>query len=349
MKITTAPFGTYDDGRNARLITIDTGYGAASFTDFGASLAALRVPDRNGELDDVVLGLCSGGEYQRHGWSMGAVCGRFANRLAGSRFTLNSQEHLLDKNHPLYTLHGGSAGFNSRIWQPEQDGEGIVFSLVSEDGDQGFPGNMEVRVRYGFSETGVLSMDFYARSDRDTPISLTNHAYFNLSGHASGDAHQLLRVNGDFFNPQAEGQLPTGEVRLVEGTVMDFRKERDVAEAHAAHDEQIAIAGGLDHNFLLNKTERGALEFAGSLRSSGTGRRMDVYTTMPALMVFTANSLDLIGKDGAHYRDRGAVCMECQNVPDSMRHTHFPSPVLKAGEEYTARTEYRFFVDELGL
>lgn len=345
-KITTSPFGYYTDGSMATLITLQSRYGSVSFTDFGASLVSVSLPDRAGNMGDVVLGLDSGKDYQAHGWSFGAVCGRFANRLAGSRIKLGGTVYQLDKNHELYTLHGGSSGFNTRIWDFETDNESVTFSLTSPDGDQGFPGNITVKITYSFSDSGVLSMDFSALSDRDTPISLTNHAYFNLSGHDSNDAHQLLKINADFFTPQAKGQLPTGEVRLVEGTVMDFRTEKDVAEASMAQDEQIVIAGGLDHNFLLNKTERGALEFAGSLRSSLTGRRMEVYTTMPAMMVFTANSLELEGKRGAHYSGCGAVCMECQNVPDSMRHTHFPSPVLRAGEKYIARTEYRFSVDK---
>ena len=342
MKITVTPFGSYTDGREAKLITIENGYGKASFTDYAASVASVTVPDKEGNMRDVVLGFDSGAEYQANDGGFGAVCGRFANRLVGSRAKLNGVEYQLDKSHQLFTLHGGSDGFNKRIWDFATDQRGVEFSLVSPDGDQGFPGNIKVSVRYEFSDEGVLSMDFYAQSDKDTPLNLTNHAYFNLSGHDSGDAHQLLSINADFFNPQARGQLPTGEVRLVEGTVMDFRNEKDVALTSMSQDKQIEIAGGFDHNFLLNKSERGALEYAGSLRSAVTGIKMEAYTTMPAMMIYTANGLHKAGKGGAKYGPRGAVCMECQNVPDSMRHTHFPSPVLKAGEVYCARTEYRF-------
>lgn len=342
MSVCVTPFGRYSDGREAKLVTLQSAYGRAAFTDFAASLVSLEVPDHRGEMDDVVLGLGSGREYEYHGGCFGAVCGRFANRLGGSAVTLNGTEYRLDRNHELYTLHGGSEGFGRRIWNCEWDDKSVVFSLVSPDGDQGFPGELRVSVRYAFSDQGVLSMDFTAQSSKDTPISLTNHAYFNLSGHASGDVHQRLRINADFYNPQARDRLPTGEVCLVEGTVMDFRRERDAASAAMAEDEQTALAGGLDHNFLLNKTERGALEYAGTLRSMLSGRRMDVYTTMPAMMVYIPNGLNMTGKGGEEYRSGGAVCMECQNVPDSMRHTHFPSPVLKAGEVYRERTEYRF-------
>lgn len=346
MKVTVAPFGRYSNGKEASLITIESAYGKACFTDYAASVVSVMVPDKNGVMGDVVLGLDSGEAYQAHRGSHGATCGRFANRLVGSRAKLNGVEYQLDKSHELFTLHGGRDGFNKRIWDFATDEKSVAFSLVSPDGDQGFPGNIKVSVRYEFSDEGVLSMDFSAQSDKDTPLNLTNHAYFNLSGHDSGDAHQLLQINADFFNPQAKGQLPTGEVRFVEGTVMDFRAEKDVASASMAEDEQIAIAGGLDHNFLLNKPERGALEYAGSLRSAAAGRIMKTYTTMPAMMIFTANSMNMKGKGGAEYGPRGAVCMECQNVPDSMRHTHFPSPVLRAGESYHARTEYRFFTEE---
>lgn len=345
MKITVAPFGRYSDGREAALITLESAYGKACFTDYAASVVSVILPDKKGVMGDVVLGLDSGEDYQAHGGSFGAVCGRFANRLVGSKAKLNGIEYQLDKSHELFTLHGGRDGFNKRIWDFVTDEKSVTFSLVSPDGDQGFPGNIKVSVRYEFSDEGVLSMDFSAQSDKDTPINLTNHAYFNLSGHDSGDGHQLLQINADFFNPQAKGQLPTGEVRFVEGTVMDFRREKDVASVSMAEDEQIAVAGGFDHNFLLNKSERGALEYAGSLRSAVTGRIMKVYTTMPAMMIYTANGMKMHGKGGAEYGHCGAVCMECQNVPDSMRHTHFPSPVLKAGEVYRARTEYRFHTE----
>ena len=342
MNITVTPFGSYNDGRKANLITIESEYGKVCFTDYAASVVSIIVPDKDGNMRDVALGFDSGAEYQANDGGFGAVCGRFANRLVGSKVRLNGTEYQLDKTHELFTLHGGSIGFNKRIWDFATDDKGVTFSLVSADGDQGFPGNMEVSVRYEFSDDGVLSMDFSAQSDKDTPLNLTNHAYFNLSGHGSGDDHQLLQINADFFNPQAVGQLPTGEVRFVEGTVMDFRAEKDVALTSMSEDEQIRIAGGFDHNFLLNKSERGALEYAGSLRSTVTGINMRAYTTMPAMMIYTANGLSKPGKDGAQYGPRAAVCMECQNVPDSMRHTHFPSPVLKAGERYSARTEYRF-------
>ncbi|MGN0792498.1 MAG: aldose epimerase family protein [Christensenellales bacterium] len=346
MKVTASPFGSYHDGTKANLITIDSAYGSVSFTDFAASIVSVAVPDKDGNMGDVVLGLDDGPAYQQHGGSLGAICGRFANRLVGSVVKLGGVEYGLDKNHDLFTLHGGSDGFSKRIWDFVTDDKGVTFSLRSPDGDQGFPGNMDVSVRYEFSDDGVLSIDYWAKSDKDTPANFTNHAYFNLSGHDSGDAHQLLQINGGFFNPQLRGQLPSGEVRFVEGTVMDFRTERDAAEASMSDDELIVVAGGLDHNFLLNKSERGALEYAGSLRSASAGRKMEVYTTMPAMMIYAANSMHMEGKGGAQYRPWGAICMECQNVPDSMRHTHFPSPVLKAGEEYTARTEYRFLADK---
>ena len=342
MKVTVSPYGRYSDGREAKLITIESAYGKACFTDYAASVVSVEVPDKDGNMQDVVLGFDSGAEYQANDGGFGAVCGRFANRLVGSRAKIKGVEYQLDKSHELFTLHGGRDGFNKRIWEFVTDEKGVTFSLASPDGDQGFPGNIDVSVRYEFSDEGVLSMDFTAKSDKDTPLNLTNHAYFNLSGQDSGDAHQRLSINADFFNPQAKGQLPTGEVRFVEGTVMDFRTERDVALASMAEDEQIQIAGGFDHNFLLNKSERGALEYAGSLRSEATGIKMEAYTTMPAMMIYTANGLNKAGKKGAQYGPCSAVCMECQNVPDSMRHTHFPSPVLKAGEEYRARTEYRF-------
>ncbi len=343
MKISTGSFGRHADGSEAALITIQSAYGKACFTDYGASVVSIIVPDKDGNMDDVVLGFDNAEEYRAQGACFGAICGRFANRLAGSRAKLNGVEYNLDKNHELYTIHGGGTGFDKRVWDYHTDETGVTFSIESADGDMGFPGNLKVSVRYEFTDSGVLSIDFYALSDKDTLINLTNHAYFNLSGHASCDDRQLLQINADFFNPQAKGQLPTGEVRPVEGTVMDFRREKEVALASKSDDEQIIIAGSFDHNFLLKKSERDALEYAGSLRSGTTGISMEVYTTMPAMMIYTANSMEITGKNGAVYGNRGAVCMECQNVPDSMRHTHFPSPVLKAGEQYRGRTEYRFY------
>lgn len=348
MKITERPFGRYSTGREGRLFTIENDSGmSASFTDYGASIVSITVPDSQGVPGDVVLGYDSAAEYEGQDGALGAVCGRFANRLRGSRITLNGREYALDANNPHYTLHGGSMGFHRRVWDCGVEGDKVVFTLLSEDGDMGFPGTVKARAAYSITEGNALILQLCAVSDADTVVNLTNHAYFNLSGHGSGDEHQLLKVNAAFYNPQDSRQLPTGEVLSVAGTPFDFTRVRDVYTANASGHPQIEYAGGLDHNFLLNKSQRGALELAGALCSASSGRIMGVYTTQPAMMVYTANSLSpRQGKGGAEYRRRGAVCMEAQAVPDSMAHSHFPSPILRAGQEYREAIVYAFSTRE---
>ena len=349
MGISVSPFGCYDDGSRAHLITLESNGAFACFTEFGASLVSLAVPDRQGRLTDVVLGLSSGGEYERHSGCLGAVCGRFANRISGSSFRLNEEEYRLDPNHQYYTLHGGSKGFHRRIWEFSPEGGDAAFSLFSPDGDMGFPGNLRVTVKYHFefAKKPILLISYSARCDRDTVISLTNHSYFNLSGHASGDMHQRLYVNADFFNPQDERQLPTGEVLRTRGTALDFSTSRDVYPVARSGWEQIRFAGGLDHNFLLKSDRRGSLTLGGRLYSTRTGISMEALTTLPAMMVYTANFLNIPrGKEGVAYGPNQAVCLECQNVPDSPNFPHFPSPVLKADEDYYATTAYVFSAGE---
>lgn len=346
MPVTVSSFGRCSDGREAKLYTI-TGSSDISLcvTDFGAALVSLWAPDRNGVPLDVVLGYDSVSGYEANGGSLGGTCGRFANRIAFSRLTLGSGEYGLSPNDANYTIHGGEVGFHKKLWQGQAEGDGVTFTLLSPDGDMGFPGDLMTTVRYELSSEGALIMDYRAVSSQDTVINLTNHAYFNLSGHASGDTHQLLSINADFFNPQDSRHLPTGEVLSLDGSVLDFRCMKDAALAYGSDDPQIIMAGGLDHNYLLNRPFRGAMTHAGTLYSPVTGIRMDVSTTMPAMMVYAANFLNVPGKHGTEYLPHQAVCMECQYVPDSPRHTHFPSPVLKAGQQYRETTCCRFTVE----
>lgn len=346
MSISVEKFGRLSSRREQHLITIKEDGIEASFTELGASLVSLKVPNREGKMTDIVMGYSSAGEYEADKNCMGAVCGRFAGRLSGSEITVGGRSYKLDKNARACTLHGGHKGFQKREWGFEEGGpSSVAFSLVSEDGDMGFPGELYVVVIYSLfpGPVPVLDIFYSAYSDCDTVVNLTNHSYFNLSGHDSGDKHQQLFVNADFYNPLGKYMLPTGEIRSVKGTPLDFTTIKDVASCAESDDEQIRLAGGLDHCFLLNRDDREMLAPAGRLFSPKTGITMDPLTTSPAMTVYTANGLSAApGKGGAVYSPRGAVCMECQIPPDSMRHTHFPSPYLRGSNKFTAQTSFIF-------
>lgn len=347
MSVTVESFGRLSNGKEQHLITIWEDGIEASFTELGASLVSLRVPDREGKMTDIVMGYSSAGEYEADNNCMGAVCGRFAGRLSGSEIKVDGIRYELDKNARGCTLHGGRKGFQKREWNLEEEGgpSTVAFSYVSEDGEMGFPGKLYAVVIYSLfpGTVPVLDIFYSAYSDSDTVVNLTNHSYFNLSGHDSGDEHQQLFVNADFYNPLGKYMLPTGEILSVKGTPLDFTTIKDVAGCAESDHEQIRLANGLDHCFLLNRDDREMLSPAGRLFSPKTGITMDPLTTSPAMTVYTANGLSAApGKGGAVYSPRGAVCLECQIPPDSMKHTHFPSPYLKASTKFTAQTSFIF-------
>jgi len=319
-------------------------------TNYGAKIVTLFVPDKSGNLGDIVFGYEKIQEYLDGDPYFGAVVGRYANRIAAGRFTLDGKEYQLPKNEGgKNLLHGGDSGFDDAVWTGEvtetPEGKAVKLNLLSPDGDQGFPGNMNVEVIYTLTDKNELIVDYKAIADQPTVINLSQHSYFNLAGHAAGPIlNHLLVLNADRFTPVDENLIPTGEIRPVEGTAFDFRTPRLIGERIADTEEQLVLGKGYDHNFILNKEKAGELTFTASAYEIGSGRFMEVFTTHPAIQFYTGNFLDgsQAGKGGSKYAYRSGFCLETQYYPDSPNHPDFPSTVLKPGEEYKHRTVFKF-------
>ena len=345
MSVSVRPFGSLSTGEEVHAYTI-TNDGGASCTvlDYGAIVQALCVPNKDGGFTDVVLGYDSAAGYEKGRGHLGGMIGRVANRLGGARFSLNGKEYTLEKNNGNNCLHGGSRSYDSYMWNAEILGENAVrFTRLSPDGEQGFPGNLEVQVTYRLENADhgavVFGIFYGAVSDADTLFAPTNHSYFDLSG--CGKAmEQVLRLNATSYLPLTPGSIPDGTVSPVGGTAFDFTVEKPIGQDIDADELQLRQAGGYDHNFCL-----GSKPLAAELFSPETGIRMAVLTDMPGVQVYTANFLgQQIGKGGVLTHDRGAVCLETQLWPDAMNHWGFPSPVLRKGEKMTSFTQHLFTV-----
>ena len=346
-------FQTTYKGLKTDLFTIKNDNGAVmQVTNYGAKIVTLFVPDKEGNFDDIVFGYEKIQEYLDGDKYFGAIVGRYANRIAAGKFTLDGVEYQLPKNEGgKNLLHGGDSGFDDAVWAGEitetPEGEAVRLTLHSPDGDQGFPGNLHVVILYTLTNENKLIVDYSAVTDKPTVINLSQHSYFNLSGHASGPIlnHELV-INADNFTPVDQNLIPTGEIRPVEGTAFDFRTPHLIGERIANAEEQLILGMGYDHNFILNKERAGELTFAASAYDILSGRFMQVYTTHPAIQFYTGNFLDgsAIGKGGSAYIYRSGFCLETQYYPDSPNHPNFPSTVLRPGDEYKHRTEFRFSV-----
>jgi aldose 1-epimerase len=278
----------------------------------------------------------------------GATIGRYANRIGGAKFTLDGKTYTLDKNDGANSLHGGFHGFDKVMWKAKPAVatglQNIEFSYLSKDGEEGYPGNLTVMVSYTLTNDNDLRIHYSAIADQDTVINLTNHSYFNLSGHDAGEIlDHVLTINADRFTPVDGGLIPTGELRKVEGTPFDFRQPHSVGERIGAKDEQLTLASGYDHNWILNRKGTG-LEFAARVSDPKSGRVIECLTTEPAIQFYTGNFLDgsFKGKDGKPYVHRGALTLETQHYPDSPNHPDFPTTTLKAGQQFDSTTVFRF-------
>lgn len=325
-------FGTLPSGEAVSLYTISSGRIQAVITDLGATLVSLWVDGI-----DVVLGYDSAAGYLNNDGFLGAVVGRNANRIKASRFPLNGQAVVLTPNEGANNLHSGPDCWNTRLWQVEAHApEAIRLSLFSPDGDQGFPGNARIAVTYTL-EQDALAIRYEAVSDQDTVFNLTNHAYFNLAGenHPELAMNQVLTLNTTHFNPDDPQNIPTGEVRSVENTPFDFRQPKALGRDIGRDYEPLHLQGGYDHNFTGGSV-------SGSLHSPETGLTMEFSTDCPGVQVYTANFLDVVGKNGVSYPKRSGVCLETQYAPDSVNHPEWPQPFVKAGEAYRSETVFRF-------
>lgn len=346
--LTTQPWGTAPDGGKVYLYSLTNPAGIeVEITNFGAILVSVKVPDRNGAMADIVLGFDTFDEYLKTRRYYGATVGRFANRIAMGKFTLEGVDYTLAKNNGENSLHGGVHGFHKAVWKGrEMPGAppAVEFTYLSRDGEEGFPGRLTVTVKYTLTPDNELRIDYSARADRDTVVNLTNHSFFNLAGQGVGDVlDNVVTIDADRFTPVDAGQIPTGELRAVEGTPFDFRQPTAVGARIQEKDAQLKPGKGYDHNYVLNHAP-GKLSFAARVAEPKTGRVMEVFTTEPGVQFYSANTLDGSdrGKGGNRYGPHSALCLETQHFPDSPNRPEFPSTVLRPGAEFRSTTVFRF-------
>lgn len=348
-----APFGVTPDGDSVDIYTFsnENGMEVRAMT-YGGIIVSLMVPDRSGQLADVVLGFDSLQGYIDSGNSpyFGAIIGRYGNRIAGGEFELNDTTYELAKNNGPNSLHGGVQGWDKVVWDAEpfsnEDGRGVIFRYTSPAGEEGYPGTVQARVTYTLTDDNELIFDYHATTDEATPVNLTQHSYFNLSGHDAGDIlGEVVTINADAFTPVDSTLIPTGETRDVEGTPFDFREPTPIGERIDADNQQIRFGPGYDHNFVLHRD--GPVdepELAARVVDPSSGRVMEILTTEPGLQFYSGNFLDgtLTGKGGVQYQQHGGFAMETQHFPDSPNQPDFPSTILQPGEQYNSTTIYRF-------
>jgi aldose 1-epimerase len=348
--VEVAEYGQTEEGAAKYFILKNRNGMTVEITNYGGIITRLLVPDRNGQFDDIVLGFDSLGDYQADHPFFGAVIGRYGNRIASGKFSIDGQEYSLAVNNGPNTLHGGPTGFHKRLWEArpiDREGNvGLELNRVSPDMEEGYPGNLTVTFRYLLNDDNELLIEYEATTDKPTIVNLTNHSYFNLRGAGKGDilGHELM-IAADRFTPVDSTLIPTGELRPVEGSPFDFRTPTAIGARVNADDQQIRFGGGYDHNFVLNR-EGSGMQLAATVYEPTSGRFMEVLTTEPGLQFYCGNFLDgsNIGKGGAKYEYRTGFCLETQHFPDSPNHPDFPSTALRPGEKYETRTVYRFSV-----
>lgn len=347
VSVTQAPFGILPDGQQVSVFTLTNRQGMqVKVLDFGAIISAIHVPDRDGTLADVVLGFGHLEPYLANSAFLGAVIGRFGNRIAEGRFTLDGKDFQLAVNNAPNHLHGGNQGFHQVMWQAEpftkDDAVGVTFTRSSPHGEDGYPGKLDVTLTYELDNDNALSLRYHAVTDQATPINLTNHSYFNLAGQGTILGHEVA-INADRYLPVDAGSIPTGELADVTGTPFDLRQSTVIGDSIALPHEQLRIGRGYDHNFVLNQQPGQLLSLAATVREPQSGRVMQVYTQEPGIQFYSGNFLDgsQHGKQGP-IPYRGALCLETQHFPDSPNQSHFPNTILRPGEVYQTETVYRF-------
>lgn len=348
--ISQAPFGSAD-GKPVEIYTLTNNKGMeARIMTYGGTVVSLRVPDKTGKLDDVVLGYDAVADYQRSSFYFGSLIGRYGNRIAKGKFSIDGKEYTLATNNGANHLHGGVEGFDKVVWTAHPsmkiDGPRLELTYLSRDGEEGYPGNLNVKVVYSLSEDNELKIEYAATTDKATVVNLTHHSYFNLAGAGNGNilAHELM-INADRFTPTDRGSIPSGEFRSVKGTPFDFTRPTSIGSRIDQTDEQLKFGSGYDHNFVLNKKNR-ELSLAATVYYAGNGRVMEVFTTEPGLQFYSGNFLDgsIKGKSGKDYPRRSGLCLEAQHFPDSPNEPMFPTTLLRPGQKYSQTTVYKFSV-----
>ncbi len=353
MSLSQRSFGKTADGQDVTEFTLVNAGITAKVINYGALLTELHVPDAAGKTADVVLGFDNLKQYETESPYFGCTTGRVANRIAKGKFTLDGKEYTLAINNPPNTLHGGTVGFNKKVWaamaSETKAGPAVKFSYLSPDGEEGYPGNLNVDVTYTLTNDGELRIEYKATTDKATPVNLTHHTYFNLAGQGSGDVlkHELM-IAADNYTPVDATLIPTGAIAKVEGTPFDFRKSSVVGGriGQLKPNPETKDPGGYDLNYVLNNQIK-KLSLAAKLRDPASGRVMEVWTDEPGIQLYTGNYLDgtLTGKAGKVYQKNYALCLETQHYPDSINQPKFPSVVLKPGETYTQVCTHKFYVE----
>ncbi|HEY6293082.1 MAG TPA: aldose epimerase family protein [Terriglobia bacterium] len=343
-------FGKMPDGQTVNFYTLGNASGMqVMITNYGGRVVSIMVPDRNGKMSDVALGFDNLEGYLADNPFFGALVGRYANRIGNAKFTLDGKEYRLEANDGPNSLHGGSKGFDKQLWKAREipgNHPALELAYRSKDGEEGYPGDLTVKVVYTLLGDNALQIDYTATTDKDTVLNLTNHSYFNLSGEGSGEILKTqMMINAGEFTPVDATLIPTGELRKVDGTPLDFRKSTAIGERINSDDEQIKFGKGYDHNWVLNRSGQG-LSLAARATDPASGRVLEVLTTQPGIQFYTGNFLDgtIHGKGGKVYGYRSAFCLETQHFPDSPNKPSFPSTELKPGQTFHETTVFKFSI-----
>jgi aldose 1-epimerase len=348
-RVTQTPLDRTADGQVVDLITLRNNAGiTVSIITYGGIIMSLRTPDRAGQMDDIVLGFDNVGPYADKSPYFGCLIGRYGNRIAKGKFTLDGNSYTLATNNETNHLHGGVKGWDKKVWQPETfqhaEGIGVKLSYTSVDGEEGYPGAVKADVTYTLNDQNQLLVDYHATTDKPTVINLTQHSYFNLAGARAADilGHELL-INADRYTPVDSTLIPTGELASVEGTPFDFRTSTGIGARITQANEQLTRGKGYDHNWVLTRQGDG-LSLAARVVEPTTGRTLEISTTEPGIQFYSGNFLDgtITGKAGRVYPQRAGFCLETQHYPDSPNHPNFPSTVLRPGQEYASHTVFTF-------
>lgn len=348
--IPASNFEAEADGKPIHLYTLKNNQGTvAQITNLGGKVVDLWVPDKNGNFGDVVLGFNTINEYLKTTEIyFGSLIGRYGNRIGGGHFTIGDSTYTLAQNNGPNALHGGIKGYNNVVWDAEQpNDQTLVLTYLSPDGEEGYPGNLNVKVQYKLTDENELKIEYWATTDKATPVNLTHHSFFNLKGAGNGTVNDhIVQINADYYTPVDAGLIPTGEIATVEGTPMDFRTPTAIGARIDDDFQQLKFGNGYDHNWVLNKSDNG-LTLAAKVVEPESGRTMEVYTNEPGLQFYGGNFLNgtVTGKEGVPYVFRGAFCMETQHFPDSPNKPEFPSTILEPGQEYYSICIYKFGVE----
>ncbi len=343
MKISSMYFGLLPDQREAQLFTLSNDEGVVvKITNYGGTIVSLFIPDKNGDKSDIILGMNTWEGWIKNPAYFNCIVGRTCNRIGGARFNIDGVEYRVSDNQGGFQLHGGHEGFHLKLWDVNtfitKDKVGIELTYFSKDGEEGFPGNLKVKATYTLNNKNELSLEFFAITDKATPVNLTNHGYFNLSGEGSGEIldHELLLL-ADSYTVTDNNSIPTGEIAPVAGTPYDF------TEPHRIGERIDQLYKGYDNNFVL-RNQSGELALAASVSNPKSGRILEVYTTEPGIQLYTSNWFDgtLTGKCGKPHTNHTAFCLETQHFPDSMNHPEFPDVILRPGEKFYSKTMWKF-------